>query len=70
VPSKPEILGFERANVPSDNGIRLIHTQGRSTYRAFDSIVLAVSSVSRNELVDEVDAMVGQMYVIGDASRP
>jgi hypothetical protein len=70
VPSKPEILGFERANVVSDNGIRLIDTQGRSTYRAFDSIVLVVGSVSRSELVDEVEAMVGEVYVIGDASRP
>jgi hypothetical protein len=68
--SNPEILGFERANVVSGKGIWLIHTQGGSMYRAFDSIVLAVGSVSRNELVDEVEAMVGEVYVIGDASRP
>lgn len=53
-----------------DKDVLLIDTQGRSTYRAFDSIVLAVGSVSRNELVDEVEAMVGEVYVIGDASRP
>ncbi|MCK4787987.1 MAG: hypothetical protein KAV87_29810 [Desulfobacteraceae bacterium] len=29
-----------------------------------------MGSVSRNELVDEVEAMVSEVYVIGDASRP
>lgn len=59
-----------RAAEISDEGVMLVDKEGRSTRRAVDSVVLAVGSVSRNELVHEVEGMAREVYVIGDASRP
>lgn len=59
-----------RAAEISDEGVLLVDKEGRFTRRAVDSVVLAAGSVSRNELVHEVEGMAREVYVIGDAARP
>jgi len=64
------LLTSTRATEITDEGVLLVDRKDRSLCRAIDSVVLAVGSVSRNELVHEVEDMVREVYVIGDASRP
>jgi 2,4-dienoyl-CoA reductase (NADPH2) len=59
-----------RAIEITDEDVLLVDKEGRSTRRAVESVILAVGSVSRNELVHEVEDMVREVHVIGDASRP
>ena len=59
-----------RAAEISDEDVLLVDKEGRSTRRAVESVILAVGSVSRNELVHEVEGMAREVHVIGDASRP
>jgi len=59
-----------RAIEITDEGVLFVDKEGRSTRRAVESVILAVGAVSRNELVHEVEDMVREVHVIGDASRP
>jgi len=59
-------LSGRNSRISSSPGLR----EGRSIHRAVDSVVLAVGSVSKNELVNEVEGMAEEVHVIGDASKP
>lgn len=49
----------------------VIARDGREeTLEDFDTIVLATGVRSRNELVKQIEAMVKELYVIGDAAKP
>jgi len=65
-----KLVTSTRAAEINDEGVLFVDKEGRSTSRAVDSVVLAVGSVSRNELVHEVEGMVRKVHVIRDASRP
>lgn len=52
------------------NGVHMVNAEDKSIYKHFETIVLAIGSVSRNELIDEVKGIVSEVYVIGDALRP
>ncbi len=54
----------------SDSGIRVIREGREETWGGFDTFVLALGVKSRNELAEELEGKVGQMYVIGDAAIP
>ena len=64
------VLTSTRVTEISGEGVLLMDREGRSIHRAVDSVVLAVGSVSRNELVHEVGGMAREVHVIGDASKP
>jgi len=64
------LLTSTRATGISDEGVVLVDSKGKSTYRAVQGVVLAAGSVSRRELVAEVEGMASEVYVIGDAVRP
>lgn len=64
------LLTSARAAEISDEDVVLVDKEGKCTRRAIDNMVLAVVSVSRNELAHEVEGMAREGYVIGDASRP
>jgi pyruvate/2-oxoglutarate dehydrogenase complex dihydrolipoamide dehydrogenase (E3) component len=54
-----------------EKGVLWVETpQGTKKLEGFDSIVIALGSVSNNELVESLKSIVSEFYVIGDASKP
>jgi len=51
-------------------GLRVETSRGTRKLEGFDSIVIALGSVSNNELVESLKSKVSEFYAIGDASRP
>ena len=64
------ILTSTRAAEINDEGVLLISNEGKSIHSAADSVVLAVGSLSSNELTEEIKGIVSEVYVIGDAASP
>jgi 2,4-dienoyl-CoA reductase-like NADH-dependent reductase (Old Yellow Enzyme family)/thioredoxin reductase len=54
----------------TQDGVHAVNADGESIYRDFRTIVLATGSMSRAELIGEINTMVSEVFVIGDASRP
>ena len=52
------------------NGVQVVNAEDKSIYKHCETIVLAIGSMSRNELINEVKGSVSEVYVIGDAVRP
>ena len=50
-------------------GVEIEETQGRDLLNA-DSVVVAAGSVRENRLLSEVEALISEAYIIGDAKEP
>ncbi|MBW1780671.1 MAG: FAD-dependent oxidoreductase [Deltaproteobacteria bacterium] len=51
-------------------GVVFLDKEGKKTSRTFDTVVLATGVMSNHTLVDQVNDLVKEIYVIGDAAKP
>ena len=63
------ITGAEVKEI-SENSIALVKEEGRQAVQGIDTVVLAVGSTPRDEVVEEIRATGIPVHVIGDVKAP
>ena len=65
-----QVQTYTKVEKIDDDGILVTKGEKQEMWKDFDTIVLAVGAISRNELVDQIKDKVKELYVVGDASKP